>query len=444
MTSRAPIEQGLGWLYDQVTGEEDARVCKEIPDEACADQPRNFFAYLSANVLNKISDELVSARLTIPWLFSVLGVPAVFVGFLVPIREAGVLLPQLLVAAYVRAIPKRKVVWLFGALLSAAMLFLMALFSWLTSGVLAGWLLLGCLVLYSLARGLCSVSAKDVLGKTISKTRRGRLMGYSASLAGLATLAIGLVLQSDIVGQDNQQVLLVFIIIAAVLWLFAFSSFNAIVEPDGATEGGGNAIQEALRSLRLLIDDEAFQHYVISRLLLLSVALVIPFYVILVQQQLAGQLALLGWLIIANGLASSLSAPLIGKLADQSSRNVMAAAAMLAGIVGIVTWYVSSYHADWITGMTSAVIVFFLITLAHGAVRLGRKVYLVDMATNDNRAQYVAVSNTVIGVAMLLGGIIGVIADVYDVQTVILILSVIAIAAGIYISRLADVSGECK
>ena len=162
MSSRTPIEQGLDWLYDQVTGEEDARVCKEIPDVACADQPRNFFAYLAANVLNKISDELVSARLTLPWLFSVLGVPAAFVGFLVPIREAGVLLPQLLVAAYVRAMPKRKIVWLIGALLSALMLLLMALTAWHTSGVLAGWLLLACLVFYSLARGLCSVSAKDV------------------------------------------------------------------------------------------------------------------------------------------------------------------------------------------------------------------------------------------------------------------------------------------
>ncbi len=205
MASRTPIEQGLGWLYDQVTGEEDARVCREIPDEACEDQPRNFFAYLLANVLNKISDELVSARLTLPWLFSVLGVPAVFVGFLVPIREAGVLLQQLLVAAYVRAMRKRKIVWLIGALLSALMLFLMALIAWQTSGVLAGWLLLVCLVLYSLARGLCSVSAKDVLVKTISKTRRGRLMGYNASLAGLTTLAIGLLLQTDLIGQENLQ-----------------------------------------------------------------------------------------------------------------------------------------------------------------------------------------------------------------------------------------------
>ena len=108
MSSRKLIEHGLSWFYDQVTGDEDARVCKDIPEQACEDQPRNFFAYLCANFLNKISDELVSARLTLPWLFSVLGVPASFIGFLVPIREAGVLLPQLIVAAYIRAMSQRR------------------------------------------------------------------------------------------------------------------------------------------------------------------------------------------------------------------------------------------------------------------------------------------------------------------------------------------------
>jgi MFS family permease len=440
MSSRSAIEHGLGWLYDQINGEEDARVCKDIPDSACVEQPVNFFAYLAANVLNKISDELASARLTLPWLFSALGVPAAFVGFLVPIREAGVLLPQLLVAAYVRALPKRKVVWLAGALLSALMLLLMALVAWQSSGVLAGWLLLACLTAYSLARGLCSVSAKDVLGKTVSKTRRGRLMGYSASLGGVAMLVIGLLLQSDYIARDERQIIILFITAAAVLWLFAFISFTAIREPPGATEGGGNALVEALKSLRLVVDDRVFRQYLVSRVLMLSIALAIPFYVILMQQQLQGRLSVLGWLIIASGLASSLSAPLVGKWADHNSRQLMVYAALLAGVVGIATWTISSYHADWLS-TSGCVIVFFLVTLCHSSVRLGRKVYLVDMANTDNRARYVAVSNTLVGVAMLLGGIIGVIADLLNVQAVILLLSVIALAASVYTRRLANVSG---
>jgi len=59
MSSRTPVEQGLGWLYEQATGDEDARVCKDIPDEACDEQPRNFFAYLTANFLNKYQMSLL-------------------------------------------------------------------------------------------------------------------------------------------------------------------------------------------------------------------------------------------------------------------------------------------------------------------------------------------------------------------------------------------------
>ena len=61
-------------LYSRVTGDEDARVCKDIPESACYDQPRNFFAYLAANLLGKVSDEIASAKLLIPSVFGSLGV----------------------------------------------------------------------------------------------------------------------------------------------------------------------------------------------------------------------------------------------------------------------------------------------------------------------------------------------------------------------------------
>ena len=104
-------------IYNRITGDEDARVCKDIPDSACNDQPRNFFAYLWANLLGKVADEISSAKLIIPWLFGLLGVPTIFTGFLVTIREAGVLIPQLAVAAAVPNMPIRKGVWVVGAIL---------------------------------------------------------------------------------------------------------------------------------------------------------------------------------------------------------------------------------------------------------------------------------------------------------------------------------------
>jgi hypothetical protein len=120
-------EKAIVDTYDLITGDEDARVFRDIPEEACNDQTRNIFAYLAANLFSKIADELASARLVLPWMLASVAAPVVFSGFLVPIREAGVLLPQLLVAAFIRRMPIRKTVWLWGGALTAASLLLISL-----------------------------------------------------------------------------------------------------------------------------------------------------------------------------------------------------------------------------------------------------------------------------------------------------------------------------
>jgi len=430
----------LGLFYEQITGDEDARVCKDIPDSACRHLPRNFFAYLVSNFLTKVADELASARLVLPWLLGAVGAPAGFVGFLVPIREAGVLLPQLLVAAYIRRLPRRKGVWLVGALLSALALVIMALASRTLSGAAAGWAVLGLVGLFSLARGLCSVSAKDVLGKTVAKTRRGLLMGYSAAAAGVVTLLIGAAVELFGGRTPDMQFFLVLLLAAAGTWLLAVAVFATIVEAPGATEGGGNALVAALQSLSLLRTDVGLRRFVVARALLLSVALAPPFYVLLAQQR-SGGVTGLGLLVIASGLASSLSAPLWGRMGDRSSRRVMVIGAAAAGITGLATWLCDATGLPFMNGPWIYAGLFLLIAVFHGGVRLGRKVYLVDMATQQSRSAYVAVSNTVIGVAMLAGGAVGVVADLLHTAAVIALLGVVSLLAALYIARLPEVSG---
>lgn len=427
-------------LYNRITGDEDARVCKDIPDAACNDQPRNFFAYLLANLLGKVADEISSAKLVIPWLFGVLGVPAAFTGFLVPIREAGVLVPQLAVAAAVRHLPIRKGVWLLGAVLSALSLFGMAVTAVTLEGSSAGGAFILMLIVFSLARGLCSVSAKDVLGKTVSKSRRGRLMGWSASLSGIAVLAVGFGIGAVDIEGAGLRVFAGLLVAGGVLWIVAALSFAAIREQPGATEGGGNALRVAFHQLQLLYTDAQFRRFVFARSLLLSVALAPPFYVLVAQQSSQGALLGFGALIIANGLASSISAPFWGYMGDTSSRRVMAIASTGAGLLGIFTYAAVMLEWSWATGQIGMAVIFLLLNVMHGGVRLGRKVYLVDMASGENRAAYVAVSNTVIGVLMLFGGLIGLIGDWLGAEAALLILGFLSLLAATYINTLPQVS----
>jgi len=434
------MENRVEKLYDAITGEEDARVCKDIPDAACRHLPRNFFAYLFSNLLAKVADELASARLMLPWLFGALGVPASFTGFLVPIREAGVLLPQLLVAAYIRRMPVRKWAYIVGAGLSAIPIFLMALIVTRLDGVQAGWALVILLTIYSLARGICSVSAKDVVGKTVSKMRRGTLMGYSASISSVLILAIGVYVLTIDIDRAQATLFSILLLVSGLLWVIATGLFSLIREEPGAVEGGGNAISEAIRSLALVKTDPAFRNFMIARTLLLSVALVLPFYVLMAQTKTQGTLGL-GLLIIAGGLAGTLSSPLWGRLGDRSSRFVMVLAAVGAGVLGIATFLLNLTFPDFMTSAWIYAVLFFLISVCHGGVRLGRKTYLVDMADQDNRAAYVAVSNTLIGLAMFIGGVFGFLADILDTATVIGLLGLIALLSAAYIHTIKDVSG---
>jgi len=425
-------------LYDAITGDEDARVCRDIPDAACNDQPRNFFVHILALVATKSGDLLASPKLVLPWLLASLGAPAYITGMLVPVRESLALLPQLAVAARMRAVAIRKWFWIGGSLVQGLCILAMAALAFVgIDGAAGGWSVLGLLAIFSLGRGVCSVAAKDVMGKTVSKTRRGTVSGYAASIAGLVAIAMGAVLFFGAAPSGSGVIgLLVF---AGVLWLLAACVFCAVQEQPGATSGGGNAASEAMRSLQLLRNDRDLRNFIITRTLLISTALVAPFYVLLAQQHGDSKFGI-GLLLLASGIASAGSGGVWGRLADQSSRRVLAAGGILGALVSVLT---ASLHllpfADSQLPYAYAG-VYLLLGVAHSGVRLGRKTYLVDLANADNRSAYVALSNTVIGVLLLAGGlIISLLSLIIATPSIVYVLAAGALAGGLYALRLPEV-----
>ena len=441
MNDNVPLRSrsGLAELFEMATGEEDARACRDIPDEACRVMPGNFFIHWLTLTATRIGDELASARLVLPWLLTALGTPTFLTGLLVPIRESGALLPQLVVAGYMRTMAIRKWLWVAGSAVQGLCVLAMAAVTATMAGVRAGWWIVGLLVIFSLARGVCSVAAKDVLGKTIAKARRGTVMGYAAAAAGLVTVALGLYVRLIRADPDATTLFVGMLVIAGVLWLLAALVFGLLREFPGATEGGVNAGAQALRSLGLLRSDAQFRHFVITRTLLLSTALSLPFYAVLAREHTDGGVASLALMIIASGLAGSVTAPLWGRLADRSSRRVLAMSAVLAGLLAFVLYALLAFGAALVTNDYFYAAVFFVIGAAHSGVRLGRKTYLVDMAGADNRAAYVAVSNTLIGVFLLVGAVFGLLADLVGAPAVVVLLGLIALSGAVSAWRLPEV-----
>lgn len=395
----------LDTIYEALVGDDDGRVCRDIPDGACTVLPGNFLRQLGAMALTKLGDALASPKTTLAWTMAAVGAPAWMLGWLVPVRESGSMLPQLAIGAWVRKQPKRKSAWLLGAVLQALAVAGMAAAAFRFEGALAGAAILGALVVFSLARGLNSIASKDVLGKTVPKTRRGRLGGYAASISGAISLAVGgaLLWRAEDAGPGLLAALLA---LAAGCWLLAAAVYAGVREQAGATEGGANGLREALGKLRLLRDEPDFGRFVLARALLLVSSLSAPFLVLLARDGTDSGLGGLPWFLLAAGAASLLSGPFWGRLADLSSRRTMILAGLSASAVVLAAIAVQAWAGeaagDWLVGL------FFLLCVAHDGVRLGRKTYLVDLAGGDKRTDYVAVSNTTMGAVLLaVGGLTG-------------------------------------
>lgn len=423
-------------LYQFIASEEDARACKDISDDACREVPKNFVLILSSLVLTKLGDLLISPKTVLAWLLGAIGAPAL-VAWLVPIRESGSLIPQMIIGAWVRRRPVRKGFWVLGSVGQALSVMIMAASVWFLDGYAAGSGVVLGLVAFSLARGFCSVAMKDVQGKCVPKTRRGRLSGLATTIGGSATVALTLLLFWDR-GEPSTGFYVTLMLLASMLWLVAASLFSNVDEQPGATGGGADALRQALSNLTLLRDDRPFRHFVITRALLLCSALASPYFVLLAQQQ-GNSSWLLGAFLLASSLASSVSASVWGWMADRSSRQVMILGAMIASSVCLLVGGFNLMLPDTHVSAWFYPIAFFALSIAHAGVRLGRKTYLVDMASGNKRTDYTAVSNTVIGVLLLVTGGLSALASLISAEAVIVMLGLMGAAGGISALRLKEV-----
>ena len=104
MASRSTTDMA----FQAIIIDDQGRVCADIPESACQQEPGNFFRHVGALALTKSADGLIDPKLVLSWLMTALGAPVALIGLLVPVREAGALLPQLVTAAYLRKLQRRK------------------------------------------------------------------------------------------------------------------------------------------------------------------------------------------------------------------------------------------------------------------------------------------------------------------------------------------------
>lgn len=402
---------------------------------------KNFLRMIFAQFLTNTGDAIINPKVTLPWLLQSVGAPTFLVGWLVPIRESGSLLPQLFISSAMQRLKVRKWVWVLGSLIQASCLMLMAVVAYTLEGLSAGLCIVLLLALFSLARGLNSVATKDILGKTIPKSERGQVTGLSASAAGLVTIGIGIfMLLSHQLGWNQSGYFVWGLIIGAALWAISAVIFSGVNEPNSDTEDSGFSITRSLKQLSLLKTDQHFRHFVMTRAFFLGTALSAPYYVLLAEKHIDDSIWVLAIFMMISGLAGLLSGPFWGRFSDVSSRKVLILAASLGALTGAVLFVIAQLLPEWLGTLWLLPLFYFLMTVFHQGIRVGRKTYLVDMADGNTRTSYVAVGNTAIGIMLLVMSLFGLLTEVIPFEGLILLYAVITLVGVVMAIRLPDVS----
>lgn len=374
--------------FERLTGQDSGRT-----------EARNGLIHILSLSMTKVADGLIDPKLVLSWLLGVLGAPGVFIALLVPIREAGALLPQIVLAGWLYRMKQRRWMWALGSAgqgIAAALIVLAAL---TLNGWAAGFAFCAALAGLALCRAACSVSYKDILGKTIGQAKRGAVTGMASTAASLAVVVFAALLLSGLL--QTQAGVISAIGLASGLWLLAFMVFSRLDEED-SDPGGPDTAQGYWALLR---EDPNLAKFIAVRGLLTSTALAPPFLAVMTTGENGSDVRVLGALLLASAAAGFVSSYAWGWLADRSSRlmlltaGVLAAGAMAAAIV------VQLAGLTQVPALIPGIL--FVLMVAYHGVRQARSTYLVDISPEDRRTANAAVSNLAIGLILLAAGALG-------------------------------------
>lgn len=420
-----------------VAGDEE-HGCGDLPEDVCREVPRNAGRLVGALTLQHAGDVVVDPKAVLAWLLAAVGAPAGLAGLLVPVRESGSLLPQAGLVPWVRRFGVRKWLWVGGAAGQAAAVVLMALVVATTTGAVAGWGIIGALAVFALARSVASIASKDVMGRTVPKGRRGRVTGVATVASGVVAITAGVAVRGLGGGDLGTGVFVGMLAAAALAWVAAAAVFATVVEPasgrDDVPARGwlGHAVH-------LLRSDRPFRRFVVTRTLLLVSALSPPFVVSLAARDSGAAFGQLGPFVAATGVAALVGGPLWGRMSDRSSRHVMMLSA--GGAAGVLVVLLAVMAVDGVRGAAWLYPAAYLaLALAHTGARIGRKTYLVDLGEGNRRTDYVATSNSAMGVLLLAtGGISAGLAEL-GVEVALAFLAVLGAGGAVAARHLPEVS----
>jgi len=381
---------------------------------------RSFALGLLNGTAFRFAEALIDPPLVLTWFVSQLTSSNLLVGLVAPLGDAGWFLPQVFVSARIQRMERKMPSYTVAAAIRTIAWLLLAATVWAVNDPQV--LLVSFFVLYAVARlssGPAGLVFFDIVAKTIPARRRGSYFGWRQLLGGLTGLGGGWIVKTvlnhpSLPFPHGQAVL--FALYCAVMAL-ALGSFILIREPAGAVMTDPVTVSKQFqRAGQLLREDPVYRRYLSARLIQALAGIALPFYAVYAKNVLGAADGMVG-IYVTTRVGSQLFFNLPwGRLSDRrGNRLVMqlvnlgsGATTLLALIlVGLVAIF--QPQGTWLPYL--AIPLFLLDGAIRPAQILVGSNLLLELVPDIERPLYLGLSNTLVGVAVLVSGLGGLLVD---------------------------------
>jgi MFS family permease len=404
------------------------------------------------------AESLMSMDTVLTWFVQQLGGSNFLIGLVGPMRDAGWFLPQLFVSHPLQRKPYKLPLYRRAAAVR--------IFAWLVwtvaTFVLAGHYPALLLVFFSafavnsLASGFAGLPFMEVVAKTIPPTRRGTYFGarlFAGSLLGLlASLLVGLILseQNPLPFPQNVGVLFAISWMAVAIGLAAFGLVKE--PPSDVLDDGATFTAHMQRAARLPKYNRNLRYLLIARVVILLSYVAGPFYSIYSINVLHAPVSIIGLYVGVRTIVALAINPVWSWLSDRQGNKLVMQLATATGVI-MIAWAVFAPGVARQLNVPDQFVaylfvpVFALMGIYEIGIGIGGVNLTLEIAPAHDRAIYIGLTNTVLGVAYISTAVSGLIVDVISYEGVFVLGLLLLLVASWALWRMRDprkVGGERK
>ena len=381
-----------------------------------APEVRRSFRLLSLDVIFYLCGlAFIDQSTVLPAFLATLTKSSLVIGSIIAIKSAGLFLPQLWTAHYLRNRRRHKGFLMKVATISRAGIALFAITLFLTNHrIVMLAVFIAVYAAFWLSEGMAGVPWTDLVAKTIPERIRGRLFGFTqvggGALGLLAAIVISRVLGSGLAYPTNYAVLLA---VSAVFFWASYVSLFAVREPEGIPEGHDGDFLQYLREIRRTLSrDSQLKRLLIIQVLIGCIGMSLPFYIL--YTGVSGRMVGIYLFIqVAGSIAWS---ALAGYLSDCRGPKFSILISVMTGILAPVLALLIGTSSVWLYGL-----VFFMVGGITASTWIGLTNFLLELAPDRERRSYIGIANSANAPTIIFPVLGGLIVQAVSYQTVFII-----------------------